>query len=331
MNKKAIVLFLSVGALILLSSCAQKQAVEIKPIPSISDSVQQSIWVWDATTLNSPDALLEDLRVFNMKSVFLSTGYTVEKGDEEEGKEEPKIYQNYLKAFSKRYNNFIKEANRNGISVEALYGESEWARRINRDALIYEVNIVLKYNKSHKNRFSALQLDIEPHDLGKDWEDNPNELLDQLYENLKDVKNLIDTHNKQNNDNLKLISVIPPWYSDYKKFSIKYDNNRINVVDALLKVVDGIAIMDYTQDKDLYASWGVEVLKIADKYDGKKVIIGAEFQPDFPDVCLYKMSWEEVVDYFSYGCGKFKEHNSFAGIGIHKYKSYKGYVEKTFK
>lgn len=264
------------------------------------------IWMWNGTAIEDKNTIT-NLKEMDIDNVFVNVGY----------EPKPKVF--YLKENPKKYDKFIKDANKNNIQVEALYGNPEWALKKNLKNLKEEVNTVLNYNKKYKNRFSALHLDIEPQAL-ENFDKNKNTILKEFVSNLKEVRKLIDSHNKKNKDDIKLNIDLPYWIKD-----IKVSNKFI--LDDIIKYVDGISVMNYTNDTENFISFGEDFLKKTKKHD-VDISIGFELQKNFKDVSFYDLTEEEFTDVIEKSMKKFGEYKNYNGLVCHTYLALIEYNKK---
>lgn len=265
-------------------------------------------WEWNATTIDNPTTLINSLTSKNLSNVVVNCGYdTVTKTP-------------YLKNNVGKYDTFIKQATSKGIKVEGIYSNNDWALTSNYTSLANSVKEVLNFNATHKNRFSAIHLDIEPY-LLSDWQTNSNSILQQYVSNLSNIRTLINSHNKKYKDTVKLVIDIPFWFN-------QYNVNGKNCIDSLLEKVDKIVVMDYTKNDLDFKNRGVDILNIADKYTNKKIVIASEFQADYTDVTLYDKTLTELDSYNSNALSEFQKHTSFDSLSAHDLESYSLYLSK---
>ena len=261
-----------------------------------SSNSYKRTWEWNSTTIDNPTILINDLTSKNLSNVVVNCGYdTVTKTP-------------YLKNNVGKYDTFIQQATSKGIKVEGIYSNNDWALTSNYTSLANSVKEVLNFNATHRNRFSAIHLDIEPY-LLSDWQTNSNSILQQYVSNLSNIRTLINSHNKKNKDSIKLVIDIPFWFN-------QYNVNGKNYVDSLLEKVDKIVVMDYTQNDLDFINRGVDILNIADKYTNKKVVIASEFQSDYTDVTLYAKSLTELGSYTNNALSEFQKHISFDSLSV---------------
>lgn len=271
------------------------------PAPTVPDfaDADQNTWIWDTKMISSDDTIKQLLK------------YHIDDA-----------YVYYSRRFSSKFNDFIGKSSDNGIKVEALMGSSDMALSSNYDSFEKQINTVLDFNKNYSNRFEAVHLDIEPYTL-PDWDSHMKEYLTSYLDNLKKIRKLIDRHNQENNDTLKMVLDIPFWY--YQK---QFDIDGVNIIDSLFEVADELVIMNYTKNQSDFISRGISNLSVADKHPGKTMKIGMEFQPQVEDVTLYEKTPREFQQYISDSLKEFSKHEAFAGYAIHYLNVYVDYLNK---
>jgi hypothetical protein len=269
------------------------------------------VYLWNPEQYDIQRGFARHLSSLSVDEVYISTGLVKD------------LKQNYLIAERHGlYSQFISEANKNNISVEALFGIPQWSKKENYHDMTKQVSEVLSYNTKHKSsRFSAVHLDVEPHQLD-DWKENMSHYMDEYLENIRKLKTMIGKHNSSNADNLKLVVSLPFWMANAE---IGGENFR----KELLSIVDTAHIMTYTQNNDWFVSWSKSWLKAADKTD-TKITIASEFQEDEKDITLYNFSIEQINQYYVKAYDNFKSHKSFNGFSVHDYNSFIKFLKKNY-
>jgi hypothetical protein len=288
-----------------------------------------STWIWDESFhIDSPVNFLD------FKEVYINTGNS-------------KAYDNEraVKAVPEKYEDFIKTLNEECIKVHALFGESKWALdedfckqfdvyyyRYFED-LLEHVKLILDFNKEREHKFDAIHLDIEPHTIPDekritDEEKNPklwdrvelrNDLLTSYVRNLEKIKNQIDKHNEENQDDLKLVVDIPWWYINEELIV-----DGVNVVRKLANIVDEIVVMNYTNKSNEFLNHGKQFLDNTQEYK-IPIRMAMEFDPEQTGVSLCIFSEEELKHYINTGLEEFKKYDAFKGLAIHDYKTFINY------
>jgi hypothetical protein len=268
-------------------------------------------WMWDASMIHDPDTLISEMKALKIHHAIINVGY------------DPGIKDHYLNNNKEQYDLFIKKSHDNSMTVEALYGNSEWTYEELYWHLEENVKYVLSFNETHENRFDAIHLDIEPHTLTDKWLGNEASLLTQYLNNLRKIKTLIDKHNQTSQDDIKLVVDMPYWIDTYKTL------DDAPFLPQLFEIVDEVAVMDYTQNVEVYVDAGVKFLKIAQE-KGKKVSIGSEFlsgTDELNSITLANKTKAELDAYFNEGIERFKNFLSFKQLNVHTFEAYKGFME----
>lgn len=120
------------------------------------------------------------------------------------------------------FSTLIKSTNKYDMQVYALLNNEAW---LNKNDIVQEVDNVLKFNKQYKEeRFKGINIDVNLDNL------NENQ-LNNYYNNLKQTREIIENHNKENNDNLKLIIKVNNKMNEFidlaDKVIINYEDKEI--------------------------------------------------------------------------------------------------------
>lgn len=265
---------------------------------------QRGAWMWDATIIHTD--VIDRMKQLNINNAIVNVGW------------QPSAKQHYLASNPRDYKVFIRKAHRKGMTVEALYGNSDWSKTSHLASLEKEVKVVLEFNKNSKHKFDAIHLDIEPHTLSN-WSGNEEQLLTEYLSNLKVVRGLVDEHNKRTNDNIQLVVDIPNWI-------YQYNANGQPFLPQLFELIDEVSVMNYTQNMDWYLKAGTIFLEHGDNY-GVKVSIGSEFQAGYGTTSLYGLSKEDTEQFLNKGLETFKNYNSFKQLQVHTFEAYENHMK----
>ncbi|WP_146652159.1 hypothetical protein [Labilithrix luteola] len=108
----------------------------------------RGMWVWGTSTRVQHDdalpALLETCRMLRLTEVYLSINGVLD---------DPRLPA------------FVEGLRAAGIRVEALMGEARWYQAAERPAMFAKIDAVATFNAKHPPGFSAVHLDVEPHQL----------------------------------------------------------------------------------------------------------------------------------------------------------------------
>ncbi len=128
---------------------------------------------------------------------------------------------------------FIRSAKEKGISVEALAGRPDWARKSNQDPTTF-IAWTLQYNASAESeeRFDGLHFD-EPYPLAE-WETKNKTILEEWIHNLRFMEQ------ETKGSGLRITLDVPYWLHD-----VKVPDSEISLSAWLLEKFDCLVIMDY--------------------------------------------------------------------------------------
>lgn len=273
----------------------------------------KAAWVWDSaliapstasTTGRGTQAFIDSLRQMNINRVFLNVGW--EKATKEA----------YLRSQSDAVTVFLKQAHARGITVDALYGEPTWARAESLPLLEQYVKLVLEYNATHKYRFNALHLDIEPYGC-PGYGGQRDLILKEYLANLTRVRELVTAHNKAARDDLQLVLDLPAWWTETEP---TVDGGAL--VPQLIALADEIVVMDYTEEQARFADQARAWLKLG-QAGGKKVMIGVDFQANDRPKSLAVMTRDELQAFFQEPLTEFSRTKLFTGLAVHHYSAYR--------
>ena len=302
MNKKLILIALLIISSLIIISCSEDSV----NTNSDNEPLRYSTWIWDSRKIHKETT--KKLLEMNINMVSINAGY------------EPSIKEQYLLNHKGEYNTFIKSAQDKNIKVYALFGTPLWSYTKEYDYMAKQLKEVFDYNNTYlSSRFNGIHLDIEPHaitginglNLWETWNTRQREgIIKEFISNLKDVRKLIDDHNKKNNDNIELIIDLAPAIPEYETFA-----------GRIFKVIDRMVLMNYTKYNNIYLENGEKYLKLGDKYN-KSVIIGSEYQKNYDDYSLYSLKALNLKEYFKKPIEAFKGYKSFNGLGVHGFFDY---------
>lgn len=311
---------------------------------NIKDS-NKATWIWSAVDILIPETkekLMDNLNEMSINRLFLNVGFENKK--------------HMLNTYKDEYKEFIKSTGKN-ISVEALYGCSKWVEQDYDNDYEYDmkkqISIILDYNKeaNEDEKFDAIHLDVEPHILNG-WEDGSKleVLLNNYLDLLKLVREDINNHNKENNDDIKLVIDFSPYFlinlEEYLKNNInedyieynnkKYDLENINeIFDIVLNLVDEISLMNYTDQSDWFKDLTITYLNAVENYNYKnntykKVSVASEFN-NLEKNNLMDLTIDDINTYYRKPLELFKNYRCFNNLSVHSYDKFYHYFNKKIK
>lgn len=277
----------------------------------------RAMWVWDVKIFQDNDAterLLDFCKEKNINLLFY-TAYKVSGRPESD------------------YKKFNSKAHKRGILVQALAGDPRWALEKYHHQILEWISEILRFNSACaiNERFDGVHINVEPYLLGKLWEQNNKDVLTQCLDMHEKAKSLVD----QSGVLVTFATDVPFWYDDDTDMWIEWHKKVSPANYHILDIVDQIAIMDYrnfAQGENgsiLLAKNEMSYAQIA----GKKVYIGQETGKNLDP--SYVTFGGTNIDYMEKEIRKlvnaYINNNSFAGIAIHHYVSYKRLLKESGK
>jgi len=280
---------------------------------------ERGTWLWTDTLKITPEyrkLIISEAKKNGLNSIYLSIDtyldiYALPAGAEKEVKQ---------KEFDAVIVDFIREANQNGIAVDAEGGWRNWAEEGNTYKAFAVLDYVIQFNAIHTEQFRGMQYDVEPYMLS-DFEKNKKKILI----NFLNLANAVVV--KMGGNNMELSFVIPEFYDGMgdKTPQFFYGYRYNYTVDHLLRILDKrtnskIIVMSYRNFND-GADGAIEIsrdeITRANKYN-TKVIIAQELGDIEPanytfyntSHSYYKKNIDEIEKTFT-------SEKSFGGIAAH--------------
>ncbi len=262
----------------------------------------RSMWVWKTDPVNNTmaeKALLDFCGRAAVDTIYLYFG-------------EISTEKSYLDKLAQ----FLEEAHKRGVKVEALTGNPTWVLSENHQLTLDWIKSFLEFNKDRKSesRFDGVHLDIEPYLLAE-WADYKEEVKRQHIELLKKCRQLVDSYDK----NFSIGLAIPVFFD--KEEDGAYERR-------ILENIDYFALMDYYNDSVSLIKNAKPHVEIA-KEMGKKIVIGVETQ-DLMSMhqgltrnTFFSEGWNLMEKELRKTAKVFKGNPAFEGFGIHAYESYR--------
>ena len=309
---KKIFLFVFAGFFIFLpfSSAGTQSLAE----PGIKEP-PRAMWVWDVKIFQDAKAsrhLFDFCEERDINTLFY-TAYQV-KG-----------------SAAGDYRRFNKSAHQRGIFVHALAGDPRWGFERYHHRFLLWVNDILEFNKAsaENERFDAIHSDVEPHTMGKRWEDDRKGILAQYLDVSEKVKKAV----AESDCPTAFVMDVPFWYDDDVSLWLEWRHKMSPASYHLLDIADKIVIMDY---RNFAEGQNGSILLVkneiayADRI-GKKIYIGQETGRNLTPA--YISFANTSVDYMEKEIKKlvteYIAHPSFSGIAIHYYMSYREFLSET--
>lgn len=156
--------------------------------------------------------------------------------------------------------NFIQSANKLDIKVYWLIGEYQWLREPQN--LYKQIERYIQFNNTHRQKYSGIHLDIEPHQ--DNYFDEDRQLL--IYNFIEIIYNL-----KKNYPKIQFDYDIAFWLDDEISFNGQTKPAYKHVIDY----ADRVFIMSYRDSAEGMLEVASEELEYAKLVD-KIVVLGAE-------------------------------------------------------
>lgn len=292
----------------------------IKPGSSSGPTpLEMGTWLW-TPVLNQDEAyrnkIISNAVKNNIRNIYVSIDsyldiYIMPDGKEKDAKKA---------RFDKNIENFIRAANKQGITVDAEAGWRNWAEEGHVYKALATLSYANKFNKTHDVKFRGFQYDVEPY------------LLDSYQENkelvLKNFLKLIDNSvSFLNNSDLEISVAIPEFYDGTNNDtpSFYYKGRTGYAIDHLLYVLDRrpnskILVMSYRNfSKGLDGSIDISSNEIdsANKHNTKIIIAQETGNVQPPYITFYNTNKKRFNREKSEIEKTFSLDKSYGGIAIH--------------
>lgn len=284
-------------------------------------AADRAVWIWEKESY----AMLE-----NRAAAKDATGFFKSRGintlylyaDSFQGR-------NLLVQKPQLYRKLIRRMRKEGIRTYALLGSAylnteEYVLPARHPDALAMLKRVLDYNAGEKpeDRFSGVNLDIEPHILDQ-WKDRKNALL---LEFLDMGRKLMDLK-KASGAELAIGPAVPFWLD---RITLEWEGNLKPVSEHAADIYDYLALMDYrdrAEGRDGIIAHAALELKYAAAI-GRKVIIGVETgKNEIKKVSFYHLKAADMERELAAAEKAFAKEPAFAGFVIHHYRTYRNWLE----
>ena len=264
----------------------------------------RSLWVWNidpSHNLKARKELLDLCDRTGVQTLYLYFGEFSEKDDPE---------------FARLLEEFLREAHRRRLRIEALTGNLTWQFEENHALAIQWIRAFLDFNQKRpaEARIDGISLDIEPY-LDQKWNEDREGVKASFLSLLKKIRGLIGEYP----DQTFRFGVVAPIF---------YDAEGPDFEKTIFEAVDYIALMDYYDTPREITGNALSHLKMAQQM-GKKVVVGVETQ----DLVAMKQGgrrntfceegWQGMEVTLKEVADGLKTYPSFEGFAIHHFSSYK--------
>lgn len=281
--------------------------------------LESGAWLWTSPFKFTPeyrDYIINSAKENGITSIYVSIeSYIYISRIKDEVQRE-----RYKMMFVEALGDFIIEAHRNNISVDAVVGTPNWVEEKNINNFITAVEFVKEFNKTHTEKLRGLQFDIEPyvHEL---YQNNKKLFLQNYLMIIKESVGLLE------DTNIELSVAIPEFYDGQNGLTPKFffDGRYEYTFGHLLRVLDRkpgskILIMAY-RTKSLGDNGSLDISKdeISQANKSKTKIIIAQEVGDVLDsnISFYGMSktyYEEQLEIIK---NAVMSNKSYGGTATH--------------
>lgn len=300
-------------------SSALSALIKRNDVPLEDGFLENGTWLWTPTLEITPeyrDKIIKGAVDNSINTIYVSIDsyldiFVMPNGAEKDKAKEK--FENILK-------DFIKEANKNGIKVDAEAGWQNWAEPGNS----YKANVVLDYvinfNKRNKEKFRGFQYDVEVY------------LLPEYFENReKTLSNFLSLINQTvtilNNTDLQFSVVVPEFYDGTLDETpmFNYRGKKAYAIEHLLSILDRragskIIVMSYrnfSQGKDGSIDVSTNEILTANKYNTKVVLAQETGDVPPPYITFYGKSKNEYEEQVKILEEEFINEKSYGGLATH--------------
>jgi hypothetical protein len=290
-----------------------------------NDSIPETLgeengsWLWTPILQITPEyrnTIISGAKRNGVKNLYVSIDSYLDIYVMEESEEREKLREKFDKILS----DFVTEARKNNITVDAEAGWRNWAEIGHSYKAFATLNYAIDFNKKNKDKLRGFQYDVEPY------------LLEYYKENKKSVLgnfiNLIDEAvARLDGTDLVLSVVIPEFYDEESGETppIFYAGKSLYTVEQLLRILDkregsSIIVMSYrnfSRGVDGTIDISKEEINTANKYS-TKIIIAQETGDVLPPyITFYNTSKSHYERQLGFVLGAFKNDKSFNGTATH--------------
>ncbi|MCX6702204.1 MAG: hypothetical protein NTX96_03370 [Candidatus Zambryskibacteria bacterium] len=284
-----------------------------------SEGLENGTWLWTPLLEITPEyrtSIISGAKKNGIKAIYLSIDtyldiFVMPNGPEKDLKK---------KTFDIALEDFIVEAHKNNISVDAEAGWQNWAEDGNSYKAYAVLNYVIQFNKTHKEKLRGFQYDVEPYMLSS-FKNNKSVVLYNFI-------SLIDqTVVKLNNSDLELSVVIPDFYDSVSGETpqLSYKGNAGYAFDHLLSVLERregskIIVMSYrnfSKGDDSSVDISKNEITEANTYHSKVIIAQETGDVPPPYVTFHNTTRSYYNKQVAFIQNTFASDKSFGGIAVH--------------
>jgi hypothetical protein len=300
-----------------------------EPQNTLPKGYNNGVWIWQSPHKIKQEDLDELLAFAKEKNIKVIYFYIEDYISLKEGKD--KDNPEKIAAYNTDVRTAIAKANKQGIEVHALAGDSTWADPDYSYLAPMVLDYVLAFNATpnQTEKFSGVQFDIEFYNKDNYKDDRSATITHYLDL----VKKLSDRVKQESNGSLTLGFAVPYWFDSGKNNApkITYSKKNQTIMEHLLNILHDtnsylalMAYRDHAEGKNGAIEHTKNDLALADKQTGKvKLYVGLETEKNEKGVTFYK---EDIKDFYTATeqiSQAFSNSKSFGGIAVHTLPGYK--------
>lgn len=288
---------------------------------------EYGIWVWDSPLMMSDAYTNEVISVlhsqgFNTLYVTIDDYIPITTIADQQTKQQKK------EAYFKTLAALIAKARSNGIAVDVVGGEKDWAFPENRWKGYALIDFVKEYNQAYPGaKIRGLQYDVEPY-LLPEYDENKPGVLRQFLEFID------ESSSRMVNVPASFSIVIPHFYDSIQKWtpSIEYNGKNAYVFTHLLSILQKkpgsmIIIMAYRNYFD--GDNGVRQISDAEideatngKYAAKVLLAQETGRVDPAYVTFYGKSKQDLKKSIDTVLATYGSSKNFGGVSVHYFEPF---------
>lgn len=284
-----------------------------------TEGLESGSWLWTPILQITPDyrrSIISGAKSSGIKNLYISIDSYLDIYAMEDGAEKEQLKNKFDKILS----DFVSEAKKNNMTVDAEAGWRNWAEIGHSYKAFATLNYAINFNKEHKDKLRGFQFDVEPY-LLEYYKDSKKSVLGNFV-------NLIDEAvARLDGSDLVLSVVVPEFYDEESGETpqIYYAGKNLYTIEQILRILDkrdnsSIILMSYrnfSRGVDGTIDISKEELNTANKYSTKVVIAQETGDVEPPYITFYSTGKNHYDKQLGYILGAFKNDKSFGGTATH--------------
>src|SRR3989344_2203332 len=295
------------------------QSIKLNRVTKNSGQAEKGTWLWTPVLDITPkyrNSIITGAKKHGIRNIYISIDsyldiFVMEDGPEKDRKK---------KMFDDILEDFITEAHKNNITVDAEGGWRNWAEEGHIYKAFAVVDYAIEFNKTHKEKLRGFQYDVEPYLLSYYQKDKMSVL--------RNFVTLINETVSRLHESDLALSVVIPEFSDGtggETPQFKYAGKTAYAIDHLLSVLErrpssNIIIMSY-RNFSLGDDGSVDISKhevtSAKKYNTKIIIAQEIGEVNPPYVTFHNTSKSYYEKQMQTIQKTFAKEKSYGGVAIH--------------